>query len=69
MRKYIILFLSIIILFSSYFFIKYNVENNTELFFKYKTKIPIKIRYKIRKFLTNLNTLYFYKKNNFVFEK
>ena len=69
MRKYTILFLSIIIFFFLYFFIKYNVQNNTELFVKYKTKIPIKTKYKIRKFLTNLNTLYFYKKNSFEFEK
>jgi len=69
MKKYILLFLSIIILFSSYFFINYNVKNNTELFIKYKNKIPIKIKYQIRSFLTKINTLYFYKKNNFVFEK
>ena len=69
MKKYIFLILTVVILFSSYFFINYNVKNNTELFAKYKNKIPIKVKYQIRNFLTKINTLYFYKKNNFVFEK
>lgn len=69
MKKYILLLLSITIILSSYFFINYNVKNNTELFIKNKNKIPIKIKYKIRSFLTKMNTLYFYKKNDFVFEK
>ena len=56
MKKYIFFLLSIAIILSSYFFINYNVKNNTELFIKNKNKIPIKIKYKIRSFLTKMNT-------------
>ena len=69
MKKYIYVLITFLILFFSFVFIKYNVQNNTEFFHKYKNKIPLKIKFKIRNYLTKINTLYFYKKNNFFFKK
>ena len=69
MKKYIIIFFIILSAILIFFFIKYNIENNTQLFYKYKNKIPLKVKYEIRKYLTKINTLNIYKKNDFKFEK
>ena len=69
MRKYVFIIIILIIILSTFFFIKHNVQNNTELFYKYKSKIPLTLKYKIRIFLTKINNFYIYKKNDFVFKK
>ncbi len=69
MKKYIVFIVIILAAISIFFFIKYNVENNTQLFYKYKNKIPLKVKYEIRKYLTRINNIYIYKKNNFEFER
>jgi hypothetical protein len=69
MKKYIITFFIILAPILTIFLIKYNVENNTQLFYKYKKKIPLEVKYKIREYLTKMNSYYVYKKNNFKFEK
>ena len=69
MKKYTIVFIILLSFISLFYFIKYNVNNNTQLFYKYKNKIPLKVKYKIRKYLTKINNMYIYKKNVFKFEK
>jgi hypothetical protein len=69
MKKYFIVFFIISSAFLIFFFINYNVENNTQLFYKYKNKIPLKVKYEIRKYLTKINSIFVYKKNNFKFER
>ena len=69
MRKYVFVIIIFIFILAIFFFIKYNVQNNTELFYKYKNKIPLTLKYKIRIFITKINNFYIYKKNDFVFVK
>ena len=69
MRKNVFVIIVLITILTLFFFIKYNVQNNTQLFYKYKNKIPLTLKYKIRIFLTKINNFYIYKKNDFVFDK
>ena len=69
MRKKLFVFIALLIFFISFFFIKYNVQNNTDLFYKYKKKIPLVIKKQIRFVLTSINNIYIYRVNDFNFEK
>tara|TARA_B100001063_G_C16719442_1_gene532678 strand:+ start:49 stop:1398 length:1350 start_codon:yes stop_codon:yes gene_type:complete len=60
---------SIILLVSFFFIIKYNVENNTKLYFSYKKYIPSDYKKNIRSTLTKINTLYIYNTSNFTFKQ
>ena len=67
MKKTLIFFLIFII--SSFFFISYNVQNNTNLYFALKQHIPQDLKKIIRSSLTKLNTLYVYNSSDFSFKK
>lgn len=70
MKKKKVFIVLIFFLFISFlFFIKYNVDHNTDLFFKYKQKIPRDLRVKIRKNIRKINRFYIYKKDSFSFQK
>ena len=67
-KNIIIVFIILLSFISLFYFIKYNVNNNTQLFYKYKNKIPLKVKYKIRKYLTK-SIICTFIKNVFKFEK
>ena len=70
MKKLIsILIILITIICSGLYFIKYNVKNNTSIFYEYKRIIPKSLKADIRKFLTNIKNLYIYNTKNFKFSK
>ncbi len=69
MKKFIIIISTLLSIIFIFFFIKYNVENNTSLFYKYKNKIPLNVKSEIRSFLTKVNNFYINNKREFKFEK
>ena len=67
MKKAIIF--SLILIISSFFFIRYNIQNNTSLYFALKQHAPQDLKKIIRSSLTKLNTLYVYNSSDFSFKK
>ena len=67
MKKAIIF--SLILIISSFFFIRYNIQNNTSLYFALKQHAPQNLKKIIRSSLTKLNTLYVYNSTDFSFKK
>ena len=67
MKKILIFFLIFSI--SSFFFIRYNIQNNTSLYFALKQYAPQDLKKIIRDSLTKLNTLYVYNSSDFSFKK
>jgi hypothetical protein len=66
MKKF---FVFIVLLISFYFTVKYNVENNTKLYFSFKKYIPSDYKKNIRSTLTKINTLYAYNASSFTFKQ
>lgn len=71
MKKKITLFFSVLLVFFVFlfFFIKYNTENNTLFFQKYKNIFPQYVKNEIRETLTFFNSFLTKNKKNFIFKK
>ena len=69
MRRKKIFFILTCIFIGAFFFIKYNIENNTAFFYKYKNIIPSSVKWQMRVMLTKINSLYVFKKDVYIFKK